>query len=101
MREKIREMAECPSCGAALSQDARFCSACGHSLSTSDETEQRQLATVVFADLAGARALAPAEDAELPGMIPARFLRGDANLDRGRGRPGREVRGRRGHGSRR
>jgi class 3 adenylate cyclase len=66
-------MAECPSCGAALSQDARFCSACGHSLSTSDETEERKLATVVFADLAGSTALADAEDPERMRMMLDRF----------------------------
>jgi class 3 adenylate cyclase len=73
MREKIREMAECPSCGAALSQDAQFCSACGHSLSTSDEAEERKLATVVFADLVGSTALADAEDPERTRMMLDRF----------------------------
>ena len=66
-------MAECPSCGAALSQDARFCSACGHSLSASDETEERKLATVVFADLVGSTALADAEDPERTRMMLDRF----------------------------
>src|SRR5205809_6097194 len=73
MREKIREMAECPSCGAALSQDARFCSACGHSLSASDETEERKLATVVFADLVGSTALAGSEDPERTRALLERF----------------------------
>src|SRR5438876_4332020 len=53
----------CPSCGAALPEDARFCPSCGASVDP-PAIEERKLVTVVFADLAGSTELATRLDPE-------------------------------------
>ena len=50
-------MATCPSCGAALPAAARFCPSCGAPVQAPPPTEERKLATVVFADLVGSTEL--------------------------------------------
>jgi class 3 adenylate cyclase/tetratricopeptide (TPR) repeat protein len=52
----------CPNCGAETAPDARFCSACGHSLQT--HGDERRVVTVVFADLVGFTSLAEGRDPE-------------------------------------
>ena len=52
----------CPSCGAGIGEGARFCATCGQALvSRSDE---RRVATVVFADLVGFTAMSETRDPE-------------------------------------
>jgi class 3 adenylate cyclase len=57
-------MATCFSCGAEVPPDAHFCPTCGAPVAAAPPTEERKLATVVFADLVGSTALAGVEDAE-------------------------------------
>ena len=52
----------CSSCGSLLTDDARFCAACGHPVS--HIAEQRRIVTVLFADLVGFTTLAERMDPE-------------------------------------
>jgi hypothetical protein len=52
----------CPSCGAVAAEGARFCSTCGQSLIT--RSDERRVATVVFADLVGYTSLSESADPE-------------------------------------
>jgi class 3 adenylate cyclase len=58
-------MSTCASCGAALPSEARFCPVCGAEVGAgTPATEERKLATVLFADLVGSTARADDEDPE-------------------------------------
>lgn len=59
-------MTTCSVCGTELPEGARFCPACGAEQGTGSGvlTEERKLATVLFADLVGSTAQAHAEDPE-------------------------------------
>lgn len=58
-------MTACANCGARVPEDARFCPTCGTAVeATGAPSEERKLATVLFADLVGSTALADAEDPE-------------------------------------
>jgi class 3 adenylate cyclase/tetratricopeptide (TPR) repeat protein len=58
-------VAACPSCGHENADDARFCSACGTALATSEPArEQRKVVTVLFCDLVGSTALGESTDPE-------------------------------------
>jgi class 3 adenylate cyclase len=50
-------VATCAACGAALPNEARFCPTCGASVEARPATEERKLATVLFADLVGSTEL--------------------------------------------
>ncbi|MGZ4726938.1 MAG: adenylate/guanylate cyclase domain-containing protein [Acidimicrobiales bacterium] len=52
----------CPSCGAVAIDGARFCSTCGQPLVT--RSDERRVATVVFADLVGFTSLSESADPE-------------------------------------
>ena len=65
-------MRRCGSCGASVSDDARFCPSCG-APQTQATGEERKLATVLFADLVGSTALAHDEDPERVRARLARF----------------------------
>jgi class 3 adenylate cyclase/tetratricopeptide (TPR) repeat protein len=52
----------CPSCGAAVSESARFCESCGHALQS--RSDERRIATVLFADLVGFTTLSESRDPE-------------------------------------
>jgi class 3 adenylate cyclase/tetratricopeptide (TPR) repeat protein len=52
----------CPSCGAAVPADARFCPSCGHGLHV--PADERRVVTVLFGDLVGFTSLAEARDPE-------------------------------------
>ena len=60
----------CPACGSEQFGSARFCSACGLALqragerALADETQERRIVTVLFADLAGSTALGKDLDPE-------------------------------------
>ena len=56
-------MTTCPRCGAAVAGDARFCAACGLSLSNAPR-EERRIVTILFADLVGFTALSESRDPE-------------------------------------
>jgi len=62
-------VAACSSCGASLPPTARFCSSCGASLADEAPSEERKVATVLFADLVGSTELAGEQDAER--LLPA------------------------------
>jgi hypothetical protein len=56
-------VAACPNCGAPASADARFCATCGTPLASAG-TEERKLATIVFADVIGSTDLGEQLDPE-------------------------------------
>ena len=56
---------QCPECGAANAEAARFCSSCGQRLTTAaPAAETRRTVTVVFCDMVGSTALGERLDAE-------------------------------------
>ena len=59
-------MGRCTSCGAQLPGGARFCPSCGSAaeIGPPPAAEERKLATLLFADLAGSTALASGDDPE-------------------------------------
>jgi class 3 adenylate cyclase len=66
-------MAICVSCGAEIPRDAHFCPTCGAPVAAARPTEERKLATVVFADLVGSTSLAGSEDPERTRVLLDRF----------------------------
>jgi class 3 adenylate cyclase len=66
-------MAVCGHCGAEIPRDARFCPSCGAPVADERPTEERKLATVLFADLVGSTALAGSEDPERTRVLLDRF----------------------------
>jgi class 3 adenylate cyclase len=66
-------MMVCGRCGAEIPRDAHFCPACGAPVAAERPTEERKLATVVFADLVGSTALAGSEDPERTRALLDRF----------------------------
>ena len=71
-------MAFCSSCGADLPRGARFCPGCASPVAEAPPSEERKLATVVFADLVGSTALADSQDAERSRALLNRFYDGMA-----------------------
>ena len=66
-------MLACPSCGQENPEGARFCYACGTTLTPAQATrKERKFATALFADLVGSTALAEHEDAEVVQSIVGR-----------------------------
>jgi class 3 adenylate cyclase len=65
-------MASCARCGGALPEGARFCPACAAPVDAAPVTEERKLATVLFADLVGSTALGE-QDPERTRVILDRF----------------------------
>ena len=58
-------MASCPNCGQSAPVAAQFCPSCGNPLAgAAQPSEERKLATVLFADLVGSTELAGSQDAE-------------------------------------
>ena len=57
-------MAACVQCGAALPSDARYCPTCAAPIQVEAPSEERKVATVLFADLVGSTELAGAQDPE-------------------------------------
>src|SRR5438477_12815737 len=66
-------MAVCSRCGAEIPGDAHFCPSCGAPVADERPTEERKLATVLFADLVGSTALAGSEDPERTRVLLDRF----------------------------
>lgn len=66
-------MSACPHCSAPLFGGAHFCAACGAPVEPTPTTEERKLATVLFADLVGSTALAGSLDPERTRAILDRF----------------------------
>jgi class 3 adenylate cyclase len=66
-------MTVCGRCGAEIPREARFCPTCGAPVGAERTTEERKLATVVFADLVGSTALAGSEDPERTRLLLERF----------------------------
>src|SRR5215216_1187289 len=66
-------MTVCRRCGAGIPQDAHFCPNCGAPVVAERPTEERKLATVLFADLVGSTALADSQDAERTRALLDRF----------------------------
>ena len=66
-------MIECPSCGRANADDARFCSGCATALGPQEPPrEQRKVVTILFCDLVGSTALGESTD---PEALRARLAR--------------------------
>jgi adenylate cyclase len=66
-------MGTCSVSGAELASGARFCSVCAASVATTAPRDERKLATVLFADLAGSTELADGEDPERTRALLDRF----------------------------
>ena len=67
-------MGFCPKCGQSAPAAALFCPSCGNPISEPTQlTEERKLATVLFADLVGSTALADSQDAERTRSLLNRF----------------------------
>jgi len=67
-------MAACSQCGTVLPAEAQFCPACAAPVERRPPpTEERKLATVVFADLVGSTALADSQDPERTRALLDRF----------------------------
>jgi class 3 adenylate cyclase len=67
-------MAFCPSCGRPAPTGARFCPSCAKPLpSPAEQSEERKLATVLFADLVGSTELAGSQDPERTRALLNRF----------------------------
>jgi class 3 adenylate cyclase/tetratricopeptide (TPR) repeat protein len=66
-------MLVCPSCGQENPEGARFCNACGTTLTLAHATrKERKFATALFADLVGSTALAEHEDPEVVQSVVGR-----------------------------
>jgi class 3 adenylate cyclase/tetratricopeptide (TPR) repeat protein len=63
----------CSVCGAAVPSGARFCPACGAAVEAGAGSEERKLATVLFADLVGSTELAGSQDPERTRALLERF----------------------------
>src|SRR5919204_271960 len=68
-----RGMAVCGRCGAAVPAGALFCPGCATPVADEQPTEERKLATVLFADLVGSTALAGSQDPERTRALLDRF----------------------------
>ena len=69
-----RNVAFCPSCGRSLPAGARFCPSCANPVSEpAGSSEERKLATVLFADLVGSTELAGSQDPERTRALLNRF----------------------------
>jgi class 3 adenylate cyclase len=66
-------MAGCDRCGAEIPRDAHFCPSCGAPVTAERPTEERKLATLLFADLVGSTALAGSQDPERTRVLLDRF----------------------------
>ncbi|MGH3032452.1 MAG: adenylate/guanylate cyclase domain-containing protein, partial [Gaiellaceae bacterium] len=66
-------MPDCAACGAALPAGARFCPACAEPVEAPAPSEERKLATVLFADLVGSTQLADGQDPERTRVLLDRF----------------------------
>src|SRR3954454_2320561 len=67
-------VAFCPHCGRSTPAASRFCSNCGMPLAVPVQpSEERKLATVLFADLVGSTKLASSQDAERTRSLLNRF----------------------------
>jgi class 3 adenylate cyclase/tetratricopeptide (TPR) repeat protein len=65
----------CPSCGQENPAGAKFCNACGASLTVpASATEQRKIVTVVFSDVTGSTALGERLDPESLRRVLARYF---------------------------
>ena len=68
-------MSLCPSCGQENPAGAKFCNACGASLTVpAAATEQRKIVTVVFSDVTGSTALGERLDPESLRRVLARYF---------------------------
>jgi class 3 adenylate cyclase len=69
-----RNVAFCPHCGRPVPADARFCPSCASPISEpAQSSEERKLATVLFADLVGSTELAGSQDPERTRALLNRF----------------------------
>jgi class 3 adenylate cyclase len=66
-------VAACSSCGAPLPGGARFCPNCAAPVAEERPSEERKLATVLFADLVGSTEMAGGQDAERTRALLKRF----------------------------
>src|SRR5207244_3851609 len=62
----------CPHCGEENADQARFCSACGASL-TAAHTESRKVVTILFSDVTGSTSLGEQLDPETLRQVMGRF----------------------------
>jgi class 3 adenylate cyclase len=66
-------MALCDRCGTEIPAGARFCPGCAAPVAGEPPTEERKLATVLFADLVGSTALSGSQDPERTRVLLDRF----------------------------
>jgi adenylate cyclase len=63
----------CARCGTSVAADARFCPSCGAPPEPAEPSEERKLATVLFADLVGSTELGGSQDPERTRALLDRF----------------------------
>src|SRR5947199_2966095 len=79
-------MATCTTCGAERTSGAHFCPVCAAPVAGAEASEQRKVATVLFADLVGSTELADASDPERTRAVLDRFYNAmAAEIDRAGG----------------
>ena len=73
----------CAACGAELPAGARFCDACGAAVAPPASQELRKTVTIVFADLVGSTSLQERLDPESVRRVMTRFYDAARAVDRG------------------
>jgi class 3 adenylate cyclase len=67
-------MGQCPTCGEANPDRAKFCSECATLLGVRGERAERKVVTALFCDLVGSTALGEAHDPEALEPLLARYF---------------------------
>ena len=68
------EQARCPNCSQPVPDGARFCPACGTTLTARVDATERRVVTAIFADLAGSTRLGEQLDAEILRNVVSEFF---------------------------
>ncbi|TMC25546.1 MAG: hypothetical protein E6J32_13385 [Chloroflexi bacterium] len=66
-------VAACSQCGGAVPEEARFCPHCSAPTTPNLPTEERKIATILFADLVGSTELGASQDPERTRVVLGRF----------------------------
>src|SRR5262245_763212 len=70
---RLTVVTPCPGCGGAAPEQARFCPHCAAPMPSDSPTEERKIATILFADLVGSTELGASQDPERTRAMLGRF----------------------------